>query len=53
MHNILFLRQDSKDSKDKYFRILSWNTDASDSDEVEINDLIEQRTETMIEILLR
>ncbi|CAF1309296.1 unnamed protein product [Rotaria magnacalcarata] len=42
-----------QDSKGEYFKILSWNTDTADSDEVEINDLIEQQTETMIEILLR
>jgi len=37
----------------KYFKILSWNTDTTDSDEIELNDLIEQRTETITEILLR
>ena len=39
--------------KDQYLRVFSWNTDTTDSEEVEINDLIERRTETIIEILLR
>ena len=46
-------RQHWKKSGDKYFKILSWNTDTTDTDEEELNELIEQRTETMIEILLR
>ncbi len=52
--NVFFLiRQNWKKSNEKYFKIFSWNTDTTDSDDVELNDLIEQRTETIIEILLR
>jgi hypothetical protein len=40
-------------SEEKYLKIFSWNTDTTDSDDVELNDLIERRTETIIEILLR
>jgi hypothetical protein len=39
--------------EEKYLKIFSWNTDTTDSDDLELNDLIEQRTEAMIEILLR
>ncbi|CAF1074565.1 unnamed protein product [Adineta ricciae] len=46
-------KQDWKKTGDKYFKILSWNADASDTDEEDLNDLIQQRMETMIEILLR
>ena len=34
-----FIRQNWSE---KYFKILSWNTDTTDSDEIELNDLIEQ-----------
>ncbi|CAF1009030.1 unnamed protein product [Rotaria sordida] len=50
---IVNMKQNWKDSNEKYFKILSWNTDTTDTDEVEFNELIQQRTETMIEILLR
>jgi uncharacterized protein (DUF1697 family) len=40
-------------NKEKYLKIFSWNTDTTDNDDVELNDLIEQRTGTVIEILLR
>lgn len=40
-------------SNEKYLKIFSWNTDTTDSDEIELNDLIEQRTEAITEILLR
>lgn len=46
-------RSDCRISTEKYLKVLSWNTDTSDSDEVEMNDLIEQRVESMIEIFLR
>lgn len=46
-------RPNWRQSPGKYLKILSWNVDASDSDEVEANDLIEQRVEAMIEIFLR
>jgi hypothetical protein len=46
-------KQDLTKSNENYLKIFSWNTDTPDSDETELNDLIEQRTETMIEILLR
>ena len=46
-------RQDWKKAGDNYFKILSWNADATDTDEEDLNDLIQQRMETMIEILLR
>ncbi|CAF4637060.1 unnamed protein product, partial [Rotaria sp. Silwood2] len=51
--SIMNTKQNWKDTNEKYFKILSWNTDTTDSDEVELNNLIEKRTETIIEILLR
>ncbi|UJR31771.1 hypothetical protein I4U23_019249 [Adineta vaga] len=51
--SILNSKKDWKKIGDKYFKIISWNTDTTDTDDEELNELIEQRTETMIEIFLR
>ena len=51
--SLFIFRSDWRKSTEQYLKVLSWNTDTSDSDEIEMNDLIEQRVESMIEIFLR
>ncbi|CAF0736358.1 unnamed protein product [Adineta steineri] len=50
---IISTKENWKKTNEKYLKIFSWNTDTTDCDEIELNDLIEQRAETIIEILLR
>ena len=41
------------EDNDTRLKVLSWNTDTADADDAQLNEIIQQRAETIVEILLR